>query len=288
MAQHAKTGYFGHSCRYFDTFRGTYMRRMHTFLEESDAASLRRHHRRRAQVIATRMSQTSSRREVDKSPDASSRPMVFHHSVSRAQGSTESVAAACSSKGTGTVRSHRMKGDAIQALMQLALPQLGGLENRSAPVRKPWMVSTDSPASPDPACTTDLARSPSPCLNLDTLSSDDDGEAVIPRDISVCGSEERPYPGWFRSGPVDLPAASDSRDRRRVLQPQELSPVDWFFRRTVSMGRPEDGPDGHQQHSGFDPGSPAAGQQTEIISRRSFPGGRTSRYSLGATASYQA
>ena len=135
--------------------------------------------------------------------------------------------------------------------MQLALPQLGVLGNRSAPVRKPWMVSTDSPASPDPACTMDLARSPSPCLNLDTLSSDDDGESVIPRDISVtllCDSEDDNTPVGSDQvlSDVDLPAAAASRDRRQVLQPQELSPVDWFFRRTVSMGLPEDGPDGQQ------------------------------------------
>ena len=43
-----------HRYRVFDqqgthaAFRGTYMRRMHTFLEESDAASLRMRHRRRA------------------------------------------------------------------------------------------------------------------------------------------------------------------------------------------------------------------------------------------------
>ena len=37
-------------------FRGAYMRWMHTFLEESDAASLRRLHRRCAQDIAARMS----------------------------------------------------------------------------------------------------------------------------------------------------------------------------------------------------------------------------------------
>ena len=48
---------------------------------------------------------------------------------------------------------------------------------------------------------------------------------------------------------MDLPAASDSRDRRQVLQTQELSPVDWFFRRKVSMGCLENGPDGQQQHS---------------------------------------
>ena len=120
-------------------------------------------------------------------------PKVFRRSISRAQGSTKLAALACSSKGAGTVRSHRMEGDTIQALMELALPQFGGLGNRSAPARKPWMVSTHSPASPDPVCSMDLARSPSPCLNLDTLSSDDAEESVIPHDISVtllCGSED--------------------------------------------------------------------------------------------------
>ena len=237
-------------------FRGTYMRRIHTFLEESDAASLRRRHRRCAWDIAAWMSQTSTRRREDKSPDVSSRSMVFRRSVSRSRGSTksEAAAAAYSSKGAGMVRSHRSEGDTIQALMELALPRFGGLGNRSAPVHKSWMVSTDSPASPDPACPTDLARSQSPCLNLDTLSLDDAEESVIPRNISVtvlCGSED----GHILVSSdqvlldVDLPAASDSRDRRQVLQTQELSPVDWFFRRTVSMGHPENVPDGQQQHS---------------------------------------
>ena len=120
---------------------------------------------------------------ADIASDVSSRPMVCRHSVSRARGSTVLATAACSSKGAGTVLSHRPEGDAIQALMQLALPQLGVLGNRSA--------------------------------------------------LRFGG---QPYPGWFRPGPA--------HDRSQVLQPQELSPVDWFFRQTVSMGLPEDGPDG--------------------------------------------
>ena len=77
---------------------------------------------------------------------------------------------------------------------------------------------------------------------------------MIPRDISVtvhCGPEDDNTPIGSDQvlSDVDLPAASDSRDRRQVLQTQELSPVDWFFRWTVSLGRPENGPDGQQQHS---------------------------------------
>ena len=132
--------------------------------------------------------------------------------------------------------------------MELAFPQFGGLGDRSALGRKPWMVSPDSPASPDPVCSTDLARSPSPCLNLDTLSSDDAEESVRPRDISVTlfhGSEDSHTPVSL----VDLPTAADSGDRRQVLRTQDLSPVDWYFRRSVSMGHLEDGPDGQMQHS---------------------------------------
>ena len=189
------------------------------FLEESDSASLRRCHRRRAQDIAARQSRTSSRREEDKSPDVSSRPMAYRRSVSRARWST---AAACSSMGTGAIRSHRTEGDMIQALIDLALSQFG-VGNRAAPVRKPWMVSSDSPASPDPTCPTDLARSPSPCLNLDVLSSDDAEESVIPRDISVtalCSSEDdiTPIGSDQVLSDMDLPAASASQDRRQVQQ----------------------------------------------------------------------
>ena len=110
-------------------------------------------------------------------------------------------------------------------------------------MRKPWMVSTDSPASPDPVCSTDLARSQSSCLNLDTLSSDDAEESVIHRDISVtllCGSEggHTPVSSDQVFSDVDLPTASDLGDRRQVLRTRDLSPVDWYFRWSVSMGRP--------------------------------------------------
>ena len=54
-----------HRYRVFDrpgthgAFRGTYMQWIHTFLEESDVASIRRCHRRCARDIAARMSRTS-------------------------------------------------------------------------------------------------------------------------------------------------------------------------------------------------------------------------------------
>ena len=98
------------------------------------------------------------------------------------------------------------------------------------------MVSTDSPASPDPVCSTDLARLPSPRLNLDTLSSNDAEDSVRPDDISVtllCGSENghTPVNSDQVLPDVDLLTVEDSGDRRQVLRTL------WDARRMAQMGR---------------------------------------------------
>ena len=62
---------FNHSGTH-GAFRGAYMRRMHAFLEESDAALLRWRHRRCSRDIAARMSWTSLRDTEDRTPDVSS------------------------------------------------------------------------------------------------------------------------------------------------------------------------------------------------------------------------
>ena len=78
-----------HRYRVFDrpgthgAFRGTYMWRLHAFLEESDAASLHRRHRRCARDIAAQMSRTSLRDTEDRTTDVSSRPQVSRRSVSQ-------------------------------------------------------------------------------------------------------------------------------------------------------------------------------------------------------------
>ena len=71
---------------------------------------------------------------------------------------------ACSSVATGPVCPHRSEVNTIQALMDLALPRFEGLGDGPRQVHRPWMVSTKSPASPDPGCLTDFLRSPSRLL----------------------------------------------------------------------------------------------------------------------------
>ena len=61
-------------------------------------------------------------------------------------------------------------------------------------ILRPWLVSTDSPASPAPVCLMAPLRSPSPCFNLDALSSDD---SAGPGDISavpICISDDSSTP----------------------------------------------------------------------------------------------
>ena len=52
---------------------------------------------------------------------------------------------------------------------------------------------TDSPALPAPVRSTGLIRSPSPCLNLDALSSDESDETAGPGDdsaVPICISDD--------------------------------------------------------------------------------------------------
>ena len=64
-------------------FRGSYMRHLHSFLEEEDAMSLRRRHPRCAQELAAWMSRTSFRDTEDRMADVSPRSKVTRRSVSR-------------------------------------------------------------------------------------------------------------------------------------------------------------------------------------------------------------
>ena len=132
------------------------------------------------------MSRTSILNAENRTPDVSSRPKVYRRPISQARGSTKLAAVACSSRAAGTVRPHRSEGNTICALMELALPKFDGLGDRPTQAHKPWIVSTDLPASSNPVCSTDLVRSPDPCL-------DDAEESVKPSDISVtllCDSED--------------------------------------------------------------------------------------------------
>ena len=129
----------------------------------------------------------------------------------------------CSSMATGVVCPHRSEGSTIPALMDLALADSGHRPHR------PWVVMTDSPASPAPVRLTGLIRSPSPCLNLDALSSDEDDETAGPGDISaapICVLDDclTPVNTDQVLSDEDLPAAAGGEDRRQVIRIRDVSP----------------------------------------------------------------
>ena len=176
----------------YGAFRGSYMRRLHAFLE--DVTSLRRRHRRCAQDLAARMWRTSLRDAADRLADGSLRPKVTRRSVSQARRSHKPVGGAGSSRTTGLDRL-RSEAITVQALMDLALPRFEGLGDGPRQVHRPWKMSAELPASPDMSSVADRRRTSSPCLNLDELSSSDDGSvgSVCLSDFSVtllCRSDD--------------------------------------------------------------------------------------------------
>ena len=135
----------------------------------------------------------------------------------------------CSSVAMGAVRPHRSEGSTIRALMDLALPKCADSRDRSVRPHQPWIVMTDPPASPAPVHSTGLLRSPSPCLNLDALSSDDDNGSAGPCDVSpvpICVSDD--CHTHVNTDQVlsdeDLPAAAGTKDHRQVIRIRDVSP----------------------------------------------------------------
>ena len=125
-----------------------------------------------------------------------------------------------------TARSHRSNPWAMLALMDLALSRFASPEGRSAQPYPPLIGMTDSPALPAPVRLVAPLRSPPPCLNLDTLSSD---ESAGPGDISavpICISDAS-------SSPVnpeevlsddDLPTDVRAENRRQVIRIRDVPP----------------------------------------------------------------
>ena len=76
--------------------------------------------------------------------------------------------------------------DTVQALMELSLPRFQKLDDGVIPKTKPWPVALDSPTSP---ASVDGGKnrtcSPSPCVDLDEVSSDDSVVDAPPQDFKV-------------------------------------------------------------------------------------------------------
>ena len=238
-----------HRYRIFDclgghpAFRGPYMSRLFTFLKEADAESIRRSHRRRAKEIAASMSKrTSSIKEVP-AATSSSRRSVQCTPVSKITGreSGPSLVPPAGSRQQVLAISiyHRSaEKDTVQALMDLSLPRFTKLDDGVIPKTKPWPVTENPPASPTSAEDGNRTRMPSPCMDLDDISTDSSVGDASPQNFKVTllydsEDSDTPVGSIVFSSIEDVLLSSGQEDRRKV---RKRDP------RPVSHPGPTDGP----------------------------------------------
>ena len=151
-------------------FRGTYLRRLRAFLEESDSAVVRRLHHQLARELAARIALPT-----DTPASVPFRPAVGHRTVSRTR-RPRRLKGVTDSSGIGVSYSD---GDVFcTGIDGSVAPSVCGADRWASP----WSIASDSPASPatarldtsgeeDSRCSVDQMSVSSACLNLDLFSS---------------------------------------------------------------------------------------------------------------------
>ena len=170
-------------------FLGPYMSRLFTFLKEADAESIRCSHRRREkEIAASKSKRTSSIKEVPAAA-SSSRRSVQCTPVSKITG-RESGPSLIPTAGSpqllaSSIYRRSAEKDTVQALMDLALPRFTKLDDGVIPKTKPWPVTENPPASPTSAEDGNRTRTPSPCMDLDDISTDSSVGDASPQNFKV-------------------------------------------------------------------------------------------------------
>ena len=212
-----------HRYRVFDrqgahpAFRGPYMPRLFDFLKEADAESIRRSHRRRAKEIAASMSKGASTNRESQATTSSSQRTVQRTSAPRIRGreygpSLIPVAERRQRTAMSSCYRRSVEKDTMQALMDLSLPRFQKLDDRVIPKTKPWATSVDGG---------NRTHSPSPCADLDELSSDDSVVDASLQHFKVTLLYESddsctPVGSIVLSSDEDLPLRPGQDDRRKV------------------------------------------------------------------------
>ena len=171
-----------HRYRVFDrlgshpAFRGPYMPKLFTFLKESDSESIRRSHRRRAKEIAVSMSKQTSENKNALTDTTLSRRSAQWTVVSKITGrdagrSLIPTAGGQPRSSASCMYRRSMEEDTVQALMDLSLPRFAKLGDGVLPKTEPWPVTEKSPSSPLSARDGNRTHTPSPCYQLDDISS---------------------------------------------------------------------------------------------------------------------
>ena len=171
-----------HRYRVFDrfgshpAFRTPYMKNIFLFLKESDSEAIRRSHRRRARELAAGMSQPASVTRKVMSTTVRSGPAPQGTVVSNRMDKPDDTLlvrpTAGASGSSGIARYGRSREEeTVQALMDLSLPRFTRLEDGRLPRNKLWPITEQPPSSPVSVRDDLVTRTPSPCYQLDDLTS---------------------------------------------------------------------------------------------------------------------
>ena len=221
-----------HRYRVFDrlgshpAFRKPYMPKLFTFLKESDSESIRRSHRRQAKEIAVSMSKKTSDNKNAATETTLSRPAAQRTVVSKITGrdagrSLIPMAGGQPWSSASSMNSRAREEDTVQALMDLSLPRSARLGDGVLPKTKLWTITEKPPSSPVSARDGKRTPTPSPCYQLDDISSASSiGDTSI-NDYKLTMSIEAahsitPVGSIVFSSDEDVPLSSGQEDRRKV------------------------------------------------------------------------
>ena len=114
-----------------------------------------------------------------------------------------------------------MEEDTVQALMDLSLPRFAKLGDGVLPKTGPWPVTEKSPSSPLSARDGNRTRTPSPCYQLDDISSASSVGDASTNDYKLTLSYDTedsitPVGSIVFSSEEDVPLSSGQEDRRKV------------------------------------------------------------------------
>ena len=202
------------------------MSKLFTFLKESDTELIRRSHRRRAKEIAVSMSKKTSESKNAPTDTTLSGRSVQRTVVSKITGwdagqSLIPTAGGRPRSSASSIYGRSLEEDTVQALMDLSLPRFAKLGDGVLPRTEPWPVTEKSPASPVSARDRNRTRTPSPCFELDDISSASSVGDTSTNDYKLTLSYDTedsitPVGSIVFSSEEDVTLSSGQEDRRKV------------------------------------------------------------------------
>ena len=221
-----------HRYRVFDrfgshpAFRKPYMPRLFLFLKESDSESIRRSHRRRARELAVGMSPKPSVTRNVVSKTMQSGPAPQRTVLSKLMGPNTGkllIPPAGDAIGSSVIsrNGRSMEEDTVQALMDLSLPRFTRLDDGRLPKTRLWPITEQPPSSPASVGDGIRTRTPSPCYQLDDLTSASSTGGTLTNDyrltlVTDSSNSITPVGSIVSFSDDDLPLCSDQEDQRKV------------------------------------------------------------------------